>query len=299
MLGMLAALVLSPAALPAQNYPSAAGHHGGAVCRRWAAFDVVGRIFGAAADRNSSAGRYHRQVGGGGGNTGRGSQRRRPTATSSCSATSARTREPEPVPQPAYDRPPISFRSSCRRAAEVLTVRKDLPADNSRSSSPTPGQPGKDPVRLGRRRFGHACCLVLLNAAVGAETRHACALSRRRSGDAGHVADGSTICFTVAIAIPQIDARTVKALAILSTNACRSCRRRSAREQGLEDVEVDSRDRVLLAKGHAGGDRGQTATTPPSPPGVRRPCRLRLKDFGNDPWSRRRAARRITCQHSS
>ena len=87
-----------------------------------------------------------------------------------------------PLYNAATDFTPVGLVSESPR---ILMARKDLPASNLQEFiAYAEGQPGEDAVRLGRRRLRHASALRPAQSDAQGQ-HHACALSRRRPGDAG------------------------------------------------------------------------------------------------------------------
>ena len=133
----------------------------------------------------------------------------------------------------------------------VLIARKDLPAND------LPGFVAYARANQAKMQYGsggvgsmpHLAC-ELLNAAIGAKTTH---IPYRGGGPlmqdliAGRI-DYS--CSLTALAIPQIESKTVKAIAIFSKSRLPILPNlASAHEQGLTDFEVDPWYAFFLPKG--------------------------------------------------
>ena len=106
----------------------------------------------------------------------------------------------------------------------------------------------------------HISACVLLNAAIGVNVTHvpyrggAPAMQDLIAGRIDY------LCTDTPIALPQIEARAIKAHrdpdARALRRACRICRRRRA---GARRISKRRTGRLLPAEGHAGADRGEAA----------------------------------------
>jgi tripartite-type tricarboxylate transporter receptor subunit TctC len=134
----------------------------------------------------------------------------------------------------------------------LLAVRKDLPAGTLQEFIAY-ARVNQEKMQYGSAGIGsptHLAC-ALLNAAIGAEK--ATHVPYRGGGPAMQDLMAGRIdyfCFNVASIKPQIDAGTVKTLAILSANRVSSLPDvPTAQEQGLKDFEVANWMAFFLPKG--------------------------------------------------
>jgi tripartite-type tricarboxylate transporter receptor subunit TctC len=133
----------------------------------------------------------------------------------------------------------------------VLVVRKDFPADSLQTFiAYAKANPAK--LQYGSAGVGgsnHLAC-VLLNAAIGIDVTH---IPYRSGAQAMQDMVAGRVdyqCPSAPVALPQIEARTVKALAILSKNRSSSMPDLpSAREQGLTDFDIPSWYALFLPVG--------------------------------------------------
>ncbi|MFO1158635.1 MAG: tripartite tricarboxylate transporter substrate binding protein [Reyranellaceae bacterium] len=148
--------------------------------------------------------------------------------------------------QSLYDRPPYDAVADFVPVAllvdqaMLLAVRKELPASNLAEFTAYARANGSK-MQYGSAGIGsptHLAC-ALLNAALGVETTH---VPYRGGGPAMQDLMAGRIdyfCFNTASIKPQVDAGTVKALAILSAARVSSMPSvATAQEQGLKDFEV-------------------------------------------------------------
>jgi tripartite-type tricarboxylate transporter receptor subunit TctC len=124
----------------------------------------------------------------------------------------------------------------------VLVVRKDFPADSLQAFIAY-AKANQANMRYGSAGVGgsnHLACL-LLNSAIGIDVTH---IPYRSGAQAMQDMLGGRVdyqCPSAPIALPQIEARTVKALAILSKNRSSAMPDLpSAHEQGLTDFDIPS-----------------------------------------------------------
>jgi tripartite-type tricarboxylate transporter receptor subunit TctC len=166
----------------------------------------------------------------------------------------------------------------------VLTARKDFPANNLQ------GFIAHAKANQGKLQYGsagagaptHLSC-ALLNAAIGINATH---VPYRGGGPAmqdlvaGRI---DYVCYNAPSAIPLIEAKTVKAIAILTKERSSSLPDlASAQEQGLKDFEADNWLAFFLPKGvpTAIVQRLRAASAEViNTPAVRE----RLKEIGADP----------------
>jgi tripartite-type tricarboxylate transporter receptor subunit TctC len=133
----------------------------------------------------------------------------------------------------------------------VLVVRKDFPADSlQRFIAYTKANQAK--LQYGSAGVGgsnHLACL-LLNSAIGIEVTH---IPYRSGAQAMQDMIGGRVdyqCPSAPVALPQIEAGTVKALAILSKNRSSGMPDLpSAHEQGLTDFDIPTWYAVFLPGG--------------------------------------------------
>jgi tripartite-type tricarboxylate transporter receptor subunit TctC len=133
----------------------------------------------------------------------------------------------------------------------VLVVRKDFPADSlQRFIAYTKTNQAK--LQYGSSGVGgsnHLACL-LLNSAIGIEVTH---IPYRSGAQAMQDMIGGRVdyqCPSAPVALPQIEARTVKALAILSKNRSSGMPDLpSAHEQGLTDFDIPTWYALFLPGG--------------------------------------------------
>lgn len=134
---------------------------------------------------------------------------------------------------------------------QALIARADLPASNLQEFIAY-ARANHAKMQYGSPGVGSAAHLgcVLLNAAIGVEVTH---VPYRSGGAAMQDLIAGRLdyqCPLLAIAIPQIDARKVKALAALTRNHSTIVPSlASAREQGLTDFEVSTWNAFFLPKG--------------------------------------------------
>ena len=133
----------------------------------------------------------------------------------------------------------------------VLVTRKDLPVDDLPQFI-SYAKAHQDKLLFGSGGAGtpmHMAC-VLLNAAIGVKATH---VPYRGGGPAMADMIGGRLdyqCPTAALAIPQIESKEVKALAILSQQRSPIMPTlASAQEQGLANVNVDSWYAFFVPKG--------------------------------------------------
>ena len=166
----------------------------------------------------------------------------------------------------------------------VLIARKDFPADDLKQFIAYT-KANQDKLQYGSAGAGaptHLSC-ALLNAAIGIEAAH---VPYRGGGPAMQDLIASRIdyfCYNTPIAIPQIKAKTVKGIAMLSRNRSQALPEiATAHEQGLKDFEAENWLAFFLPKGtptaiirklHAAS---VAALDTPA-------VRLRLKELGADP----------------
>jgi tripartite-type tricarboxylate transporter receptor subunit TctC len=145
----------------------------------------------------------------------------------------------EPLYNAATDFAPVAL---IAEQPIVLIARKDMPADD------LPEFIAYTRVNQARMQYGsagagsaaHLAC-VLLDAAIGVNVTH---IPYRGGGAAMQDLIAGRIdyqCPLIAIALPQIESKTVKAIAILSRNRSPSLPDvGSAREQGLVDLDASN-----------------------------------------------------------
>jgi tripartite-type tricarboxylate transporter receptor subunit TctC len=133
----------------------------------------------------------------------------------------------------------------------VLLVRKDFPADNLQAFIAY-AKANQAKMQYGSAGVGgsnHLAC-VLLNSAIGIEVTHVPYRSGAQAMQdmlAGRV---DYQCPSAPVALPQIEARTVKALAILSKNRSPGMPDLpSAHERGLTDFDIPSWYALFLPGG--------------------------------------------------
>jgi tripartite-type tricarboxylate transporter receptor subunit TctC len=133
----------------------------------------------------------------------------------------------------------------------VLIARKDLPAGNLREFIAHARQ-NHAAMQYGSGGSGsatHLAC-VLLNAAIGVNVTH---VPYRGGGPAMQDLMAGRIdyqCLDTALAIPQIEAKTVKGIAILSRERSPTLPAvASAHEQGLNDFDATNWSGLFLPKG--------------------------------------------------
>jgi tripartite-type tricarboxylate transporter receptor subunit TctC len=133
----------------------------------------------------------------------------------------------------------------------ILVVRKDFPAD-SLPTFTAYAKANQANLQYGSAGVGgsnHLACL-LLNSAIGIEVTHIPYRSGAQAMQdmlAGRV---DYQCPSAPVALPQIEARTVKALAILSKNRSTGMPDLpSAHEQGLTDFDIPSWYALFLPSG--------------------------------------------------
>ena len=133
----------------------------------------------------------------------------------------------------------------------VLVVRKDFPADNLQTFMAY-AKANQASLRFGSAGVGgsnHLACL-LLNSAIGIEVTH---IPYRSGAQAMQDTLAGRIdyqCPSAPVALPQIEAKAVRALAILSRSRSPSMPDLpSAHEQGLADFDVPSWYALFLPAG--------------------------------------------------
>jgi tripartite-type tricarboxylate transporter receptor subunit TctC len=133
----------------------------------------------------------------------------------------------------------------------ILVVRKDFPADSLQTFSAY-AKVNQANLQYGSAGVGgsnHLACL-LLNSAIGIDVTHIPYRSGAQAMQdmlAGRV---DYQCPSAPVALPQIEARTVKALAILSKNRSSGMPDLpSAHEQGLTDFDIPSWYALFLPSG--------------------------------------------------
>jgi tripartite-type tricarboxylate transporter receptor subunit TctC len=133
----------------------------------------------------------------------------------------------------------------------VLAARKDFPADNLREFTAY-AKANQSTLQYGSAGLGgsnHLAC-ALLNSALGINITH---VPYRSGGQAMQDMLAGRIdyqCPSAPVALPQIDAGTVKALAILSRNRSPSMPSLpSAHEQGLTDFDIPTWYALFLPAG--------------------------------------------------
>ena len=158
--------------------------------------------------------------------------------------------------QSLYDKPPYDAVADFVPVAllvdqsMVLAVRKDLPAANLRSSSPSQRPTGEDAVRLGGRRLAHPSRLRAAQCCD--RRRQATHIPYRGGGPAMQDLMAGRIdyfCYNTASIKPQIDpARSGRwrCSGRAGREPAAMCRR--AQEQGLKDFEVSNWMALFLPK---------------------------------------------------
>ncbi|MFL6949130.1 MAG: Bug family tripartite tricarboxylate transporter substrate binding protein [Xanthobacteraceae bacterium] len=133
----------------------------------------------------------------------------------------------------------------------VLVTRKDFPAGNLREFT-SHARANHATMQYGSGGSGsatHLAC-VLLNAAIGVNVTH---VPYRGGGPAMQDLMAGRIdyqCLDTALAIPQIEANTIKAIAILTRERSPILPAvASAHEQGLNDFEASNWSGLFLPKG--------------------------------------------------
>jgi tripartite-type tricarboxylate transporter receptor subunit TctC len=133
----------------------------------------------------------------------------------------------------------------------VLVVRKDFPADNLQAFI-AHAKANQSTIRYGSAGAGgsnHLAC-VLLNSAIGIDITH---IPYRSGGQAMQDTLAGLIdyqCPSAPVALPQIHAKTVKAIAVLSKNRSESMPDLpSAHEQGLTGFDVPSWYALFVPRG--------------------------------------------------
>jgi tripartite-type tricarboxylate transporter receptor subunit TctC len=133
----------------------------------------------------------------------------------------------------------------------VLVVRKDFPADSLQTFI-AHARANQATLRYGSAGVGgsnHLAC-VLLNSAIGIDVTH---IPYRSGAQAMQDMLAGRIdyqCPSAPVALPQIEAKTVRALAILSRNRSPSMPDlSSAQEQGLTDFDIPSWYALFLPAG--------------------------------------------------
>jgi tripartite-type tricarboxylate transporter receptor subunit TctC len=133
----------------------------------------------------------------------------------------------------------------------ILVVRKDFPADSLQTFTAY-AKANQANLQYGSAGVGgsnHLACL-LLNSAIGIDVTHIPYRSGAQAMQdmlAGRV---DYQCPSAPVALPQIEARTVKALAILSKNRSTGMPDLpSAHEQGLTDFDIPSWYALFLPSG--------------------------------------------------
>jgi tripartite-type tricarboxylate transporter receptor subunit TctC len=165
----------------------------------------------------------------------------------------------------------------------VLVVRKDFPADDLQTFI-AHAKANQASLRYGSAGVGgsnHLAC-VLLNAAIGIDVTH---IPYRSGAQAMQDMLAGRIdyqCPSAPVALPQIKAATVRALAILSRNRSPGMPDlRSAHEQGLTDFDIPSWYALFLPSGVPAGIvqrlNGATVATLTTPL-----VQQRLKEMGSD-----------------
>jgi tripartite-type tricarboxylate transporter receptor subunit TctC len=133
----------------------------------------------------------------------------------------------------------------------VLVVRKDFPADSLQTfiAYAKANQANLQYGSAGVGGSNHLACL-LLNSAIGIDVTH---IPYRSGAQAMQDMIGGRVdyqCPSAPIALPQIEARTVKALAILSKHRSSGMPDLpSAHEQGLTDFDIPSWYALFLPSG--------------------------------------------------
>jgi tripartite-type tricarboxylate transporter receptor subunit TctC len=161
------------------------------------------------------------------------------------------------IDQVLYKRPPYNAATDFAPVAllvempVVLIARKDLPANNLQEFIAY-ARANHASMRYGSGGVGSGAhvCALLLNAAIGIKITH---VPYRGGGQAMQDLMAGRIdyfCALASIAIPQMESRNVKALAILSKDRSPVMPAlATAREQGLANVEFDIWYAFFLPKG--------------------------------------------------
>jgi tripartite-type tricarboxylate transporter receptor subunit TctC len=133
----------------------------------------------------------------------------------------------------------------------VLVVRKDFPADNLQAFM-AHAKANQKTIRYGSAGVGgsnHLGC-VLLNSAIGIDTTH---IPYRSGSQAMQDMLAGLLdyqCPSAPVALPQIQAKTVKAIAVLSKNRSESMPDLpSAHEQGLTGFDIPTWYALFLPRG--------------------------------------------------
>ena len=149
----------------------------------------------------------------------------------------------------------------------VLTVRKDLPANNFKEFvAYAKANQAQDAVRLGRRRLGDASRLRAAQLRHR-DQHHPRALSRHRAGDAGPAGRPHRLPVRDHHHRQAADRRRHREGAgdLATRTARRRCRTcRPALEQGTENLEAYTWNALFLPKGAPGRSWSRSSTTPPS-----------------------------------
>jgi tripartite-type tricarboxylate transporter receptor subunit TctC len=135
--------------------------------------------------------------------------------------------------------------------AEVLITRKDLPVGNLREfMAYAKENPSKMLFGSGGAGSGDHIACVLLNSAIGVNVTH---VPYRGGGPAMQDLQGSRIdymCDALPAALPQVEAKTVKAIATLARERASVLPDvATAHEQGLTDFDTSITFAFLLPKG--------------------------------------------------
>jgi tripartite-type tricarboxylate transporter receptor subunit TctC len=181
----------------------------------------------------------------------------------------------------------------------VLLARKDLPANNLKEfiAYAKANQASMQYGSGGAGSASHLAC-VLLNAAIGINVTH---VPYRGAAPAMQDLIAGRIdyqCPDTPIAIPQIQSKMVKAIAILTRDRSPSLpSQASAHEQGLTNFDASNWFASFFPKERP--RRSSTSFMPPrSRPSTRSQCR-RGCGRSAPTWSRASAARPIICKNSS
>ena len=166
----------------------------------------------------------------------------------------------------------------------VLTARNDLPAENLQEFMAY-AKANQAKMQYGSAGAGaptHLSC-ALLNAAIGIKVTH---VPYRGGGPALQDLIAGRIdyfCYNAPGAIPQIEGKTIKAIAILTKNRSPALPNlASAQEQGLKDFEADNWLAFFFPKGTPAAiiqKLHDAAVATIDTPAVRE----RLKELGADP----------------
>ncbi len=141
----------------------------------------------------------------------------------------------------------------------VLVARQDFPAGSLREfiAYTKANQAKMQYGSAGTGGSNHLAC-VLLNSAIGIDVTH---VPYRSGGQAMQDMLAGRLdyqCPSAPVALPQIQANTVKAFAVLSRNRSASMPDLpSAHEQGLTDFDIPELVCPVPAGGHAGRDRAE------------------------------------------